>query len=143
MAKIPAVLHEHINGGYPDNVVQIATVLPDGFAQITLRGSVVILDDETFGMWERGRGSTNEILTDGTKVTLFYRNTALKEELPVAGVARFYGTAEVHKSGEIYDRVWNEMIPVERERDPDKKGYAILIKCERAEDFRGNALELD
>lgn len=143
MAKIPTVLHDHINNAYPDNVVQIATTLPDGFAQITLRGSVVILDDETFGMWERGRGSTTENLSDGTKVTLFYRNTTLKEELPVAGVARFYGTAVVHESGEMYDRVWNEMIPVERERDPDKKGCAIVIKCERAEDFRGNPLELD
>jgi hypothetical protein len=143
VAKIPTALHEPINTAYPANVVQIATTLPNGFAQITLRGSVVVLDDETFGMWERGRGSTNEILTDGTKVTLFYRNAALKEELPVAGVARFYGTAEVHKSDNIYDRVWNEMIELERERDPEKKGYAILIKCERAEDFRGNAFEID
>ncbi|MEE2970953.1 MAG: hypothetical protein VX741_12575 [Pseudomonadota bacterium] len=50
MAKIPTVLHDHINGGYPDNTVQIATTLPNGFSQITLRGSVVVLDDETFGM---------------------------------------------------------------------------------------------
>lgn len=143
MAKIPTILQGPINGAYPDNVVQIATVLPNGFAQITLRGSVVVLDDEHFGMWERGRGSTNENLTDGTKVTLFYRNMALREQLPRGGVARFYGTAEVHKSGETYDRIWNEMIEVERERDPDKAGYAILIKCERAEDFTGAPLELD
>jgi hypothetical protein len=103
----------------------------------------VVLDDETFGMWERGRGSSNEHLDDGTKMTLFYRNAELRDQLPAAGVARFYGTAELHKSGEIYDRVWNEMIEVERERDPDKKGYAIRIKCEAAEDLRGNPLDLD
>ena len=89
MAKIPTVLHDHIYGGYPDNTVQIATTLPNELAQITLRGSVVVLDDETFGMWERGRVSSNEHLDDGTKVTLFYRNAELRDQLFAAGVARF------------------------------------------------------
>lgn len=144
MAKIPTVLHDHINGAYPDNVVQIATVLPNGFAQVTLRGSVVVYDDEHFGLWERGRGSTNEHLADGTKVTLFFRKMALRESLlPKGAVARFYGIAEVHKSGPVYDKVWDQMIQIERDRDPDKKGYAILIKVDRAEDFSGDPLKLD
>ena len=53
----------------------------------------MVLDDETFGMWERGRGSSNEHLDDGTKMTLFYRNAELRDQLPTAGVARFYSTA--------------------------------------------------
>jgi len=85
VAKIPTVLHDHINGAYPDNIVQLATVLPNGYAQVTLRGSVVVYDDEHFGMWERGRGSTNEHLTDGTKATLFYRNMEIRDLLPRGG----------------------------------------------------------
>ncbi len=143
MAKIPEVLHEHIEGAYPDNVVQIATVLPNGFAQVTLRGSVIVYDPETFGFWQRGGGTTTENLSDGDKVTFFYRNMALRETLlPKGAVARFYGTAEIHKSGPAYDTVWDRMIQIERDRDPDKKGYAVLVKIERAEDFSGDALTI-
>ena len=31
----------------------------------------------------------------------------------------------------------------EKDRDPDKKGFAVLIKVERAEDLDGMALTLD
>ena len=58
-------------------------------------------------------------------------------------MARFYGVAEIHKSGPVYDGVWEKMIQVERDRDPDKKGYAVLIKVERAEDFNGDPLKLE
>ena len=48
-------------------------------------------------MWERGKGSTNENLVDGTKVTIYFRNPKLRESgaLPAGGIARFYGVAKV------------------------------------------------
>jgi hypothetical protein len=79
VAVIPKVLHEHINTAYPQFVCQIGTVLPNGFAQITMRGSTAVFDDEHFSLWERGRGSTNASLTDGTKVTIFFRKPPLRE----------------------------------------------------------------
>jgi hypothetical protein len=61
--------------------------------------------------------------------------------LPKGGVARFYGTAKVHKSGAEYDRVWQKLIQPEKDRDPEKKGYAVLIRVERAEDLDGQPLK--
>ena len=52
MAKIPTVLHDHINSAFPANTCQVATVLPDGYAQVTLRGSVMVFDDERLATWE-------------------------------------------------------------------------------------------
>jgi hypothetical protein len=143
LAKIPQVLHEHINTAYPANVCLLGTVLPNGFAQITPRGSVQVFDDETISIWERGRGTTNTNLKDGTKVTIFMRKVALREAgiLPRGGVLRLYGTTQEHKSGPIYDQVWERLIEAEKKGDPDKKGYAVLIKIERAEDLGGNPLE--
>src|SRR4029077_8811557 len=60
LAKIPQVLHEHINTAYPANVCLIGTVLPNGFAQITPRGSTMVFDDEHIALWERGKGTTTE-----------------------------------------------------------------------------------
>src|SRR5438874_11561553 len=99
MAKIPKVLHEHINTAFPVNVCLIATVLPDGFAQVTPRGSTMVFDDEHLAVWERGKGTTNQNLTNGAKITVFFRKSELRQTiLPKGGIARFYGTASIHKS---------------------------------------------
>ena len=62
-------------------------------------------------------------------MTVFFRKRPLRESiLPKGGVARFYGTAKSHKSGAVYDEVWDRMIEPEKKSDPDKRGYAVLIK---------------
>jgi hypothetical protein len=144
MAQIPKILHEHINTAFPANVVLVGSVMPDGFAQITPRGSAMVFDDEHMALWERGRGSTTASLHDGSKLTIFFRKAQLRESgmLPKGGIARFFGTATVHKSGAVYDQIWQRLIQSEKDRDPDKKGFAILIKIERAEDLDGEALKL-
>ena len=142
MAKIPAVLHEPINTAFPAHVCLVATVLPDGFAQVSPRGSVMVFDDEHLAMWERGKGSTNENLADGTKVTVFLRRPELREKgiLPAGGVARFYGVAQVHKAGPIYQQIWDRLIQPEKDRDPERRGFGVLVKVERAEDLNGKPL---
>ena len=142
MAKIPQVLHEHINTAFPANVCLVGTVQPNGFAQISPRGSTMVYDDEHLALWERGKGSTTAMLRDGTKVTVYLRKPQLREAgvLPKGGIARFYGTAQVVKSGAAYEEVWKRLVQPEKERDPDKKGFAVLIKVERAEDLDGQPL---
>ena len=144
MATIPKVLHEHINTAFPINVCLVATVLPTGFAQVSPRGSTMVYDDQHLALWERGKGSTNAQLHDGTKVTVFLRKPQLRESglLPKGGIARFYGTAAIHKSGPAYEEVWRRLVQPEKDRDPDKKGFAVLIKVERAEDLDGQPLAL-
>jgi hypothetical protein len=141
---IPKALHEHIDTAFPAHVCLVGMALPDGYAQITPRGSTMVYDDRHLALWERGKGSTNAQLRDGAKVTVFFRKPALRESglLPKGGIARFYGTAKVHKSGEVYDRVWQKLVQPEKDRDPQKAGYAVLVRVERAEDLDGQPLKL-
>ena len=141
---IPKALHEHIYTAFPANVCLVGVALPDGYAQITPRGSTMVYDEKHLALWERGKGSTNAQLRDGAKVTVFFRKPALRESgvLPKGGIARFYGTAKVHKAGEAYDRVWQKLVQPEKDRDPQKAGYAVLIRVERAEDLDGQPLKL-
>jgi len=142
MAKIPKALHEHINTAFPVNVCLIATALPNGFAQVTPRGSTMVFDDEHFAIWERGKGTTNQNLKDGTKITVFFRKSELRTTiLPKGGIARFYGVATIHKSGSAYEQIWERLIQPEKDRDPQKQGFGVLIKVERAEDLAGTPLE--
>ena len=142
MATIPKALHEHINTAFPAHVCLVATVLPNGFAQVTPRGSTMVLDDQHLALWERGKGSTNANLENGTKLTVFLRKPALRESglLPKGGIARFYGTAEIHKSGPVYEEIWARLVQPEKDRDPEKKGFGVRIKVERAEDLDGRPL---
>jgi hypothetical protein len=144
MAIVPEPLREHINTAFPANVCLVATVLPNGFAQVSPRGSTMVFDDEHLALWERGKGSTNANLKDGTRVTVFLRKPQLRDSglLPKGGVARFYGIAEIHKSGPVYEEIWRRLIQPEKDRDPAKKGFGVLIKVERAEDLDGQPLAL-
>ena len=145
MAKIPKILHQHIDTAFPANVCLLGSVLPNGFAQVTPRGGTMVFDDEHIGLWERGKGSTSANLTDGTKLTVYFRKPQLREEgiLPKGGIARFYGRATVHKSGPVYEEVWRRLVQPEKDRDPEKKGYAVLIAVERSEDLAGQPLALE
>lgn len=144
MRRIPTALHEHIDTAFPANVCLVATVLPDGFAQVTPRGSTMVYDDEHLALWERGQGSTSAALVDGTRVTVFFRKPQLRESglLPRGGIARFYGTAELHRSGPVYEEVWRRLVQSEKDRDPDRNGFAVLIRVQRAEDLAGKPLDL-
>lgn len=139
VATIPKLLHEHINTAFPVNVCLVATVLPNGFAQVTPRGSLMVFDDDHFAFWERGKGTTNASLQDGTKVTVFFRKPELRVSglLPKGGIARFYGTATLYKTGPVREQIWEHVIQPEKDRDPEKKGFGVLVKVERAEDLGG------
>jgi hypothetical protein len=145
MAKIPKILHEHIDTAFPANVCLLGSALPNGFAQITPRGGTMVYDDEHLALWERGRGSSAENMEDGSKLTIYFRKPSLREEgiLPLGGIARFYGTARIYRSGPVYEEVWCRLIQPEKDRDPEKKGYAVLITVERAEDLAGQPLKLE
>jgi uncharacterized protein len=144
VARIPRALHEHINAAFPAHVYPVAAVLPDGFAQVTPRGSTMVFDDEHLALWRHGKGLTDANLQDGTRVTVLLRKPALREAgLLKGGIARFYGTAGIHRSGAVYEEGWRRLVQPEKERDPGKKGVAVLIRVDRAEDLDAAPLELD
>jgi len=144
MATIPKILQPHIDTAFPENVCLVGSALPDGYAQVTPRGSTMVFDDQHLALWERGKGSTSGNLTDGSKLTVYFRKPQLRADgvLPKGGIARFYGTAKIYRSGPEYEEVWRKLVQPEKDRDPDKKGYAVLIKVERAEDLDGAPLTL-
>jgi len=141
MTVIPKKVWPLIDGAFPTHTCLIGTVLGNGFAQITPRGSTQVYDDQHISLWERGRGTTTATIGDGTNVTVFYFNLGARDVLPIGGIVRLYGTATVHKSGPVYDKVWERLIEPEKNYDPEKKGWAVLIEIDRAEDLLGQPLQ--
>jgi hypothetical protein len=138
MAKIPRELHDHINAALFPNTPMIGTVDADGFPRISLRGSTCVYDDDTIAFWERSSGGVKQSIRDDAKICVFFQKPELRQSLlPIAGVARFFGTAKVYRDGPIRERVWEIILAAERDKDPERKGFAVLVKVERAEDLRG------
>lgn len=150
MSKIPEALHDYINTAFPQNVCLLGTVREDGYANVSPRGSTQVFDGDTLAVWDRGGRASSDALEDGARLTVYFRNPALSAVarggnglLPAGGIARFYGTAALRTEGEAYEQVWNNMVQQERDSDPEKKGFAVLIRVERAEDLRGQPLPED
>jgi predicted pyridoxine 5'-phosphate oxidase superfamily flavin-nucleotide-binding protein len=143
MGHIPEKLIPHINGAFPANVCLVGTVGADGVPQISPKGSVLVLDENTLAYWERGMRKAYANLKANPNVVVWYRNPELRASgvLPAGGVARFYGKAEVIESGALRDQVWDKVVEPEKKADPERKGAAVVIKLDRAEQLSGKPLE--
>src|SRR5260370_40608891 len=101
MAKVPKILQTHIDTAFPANVCLVGSVLPDGFAQVSPRGSTMVFDDTHIGLWERGKGSATGNLGDRTPLKVYFPQPQLREGgiLARGGVARSYEQARAYKAG--------------------------------------------
>ena len=144
MATIPKSLQPHINSAFPEHVCLVGSC-----CRTATRRS-----RRAAAPWSM----TTSNRPVGARQGLHHRQPARRQQgdgvfsqaaiarrrrAAGGGIARFYGTAKIHKSGAVYDKVWRRLVQPEKDRDPDKKGFAVLIKVERAEDLNGAPLKLE
>src|SRR3546814_11355726 len=81
-------------------------------------------------------------LIDGSKVTIYFHNPELMPAgvLPAGGIARFYGEATIHKDDPVAHRIWDRLVQPEKDRDPERKGSAVIVGVERSGDLLGRPL---
>lgn len=103
----------------------VATASSDGHPNLAFKGSLMVWDRDHLAFWERARGETLAHLRENPQIAAVYRNRS-------AGKAwRFWGVAELHESGPLRDQVMARTIPAELERDPERRGVAVLIRVDR------------
>lgn len=119
----------------------VATADPDGWPQIAPKGSVIVHDAQTLAYWDRVLGTTLDNLARNPRMTVYYRNPARRDELPGGAGWRFFGTAEVLREGPVRDQVMARTPRAELDRDPERKGAAVLIHIERITDVSGRTVQ--
>ena len=98
----------------------IATVGDSG-PDIGFKGSLLVLDGDRLAYWERTLGQHLENVRAHPEVAVLYFH-------PERGqYVRFYGRASVHEHGAVRDAVLAKVVPAELERDPERKGVAVVI----------------
>jgi hypothetical protein len=119
----------------------VGSASKDGHPQISPKGSVAVFDGKTLSYWERSYRSSQAHIEANPNVVVYYRNAARTAEIPYRGAAlRFHGKARFVKDGPERERAWDLSGEVERSRDPEKKGYAVLIEVEKIEELSGTVV---
>lgn len=118
----------------------IATAGPSG-PNISVKGSMLVFDDEHLAYWERTKRAALENLSHDNRVAVIYANfKAQRDGVLESGFLRFYGTAELHESGPMREAIFKRLTKREQEHVGADTGIGVLIKIERAADIRGKPL---
>ncbi len=117
---------EYVDRAHEDGLTcLVATASKDGQPNLAFKGSLMVWDKDHLAFWERAHGETLNQLRENPRIAAVYRNRA-------AGKAwRFWGVTELHESGELRDKIMARTIQAELDRDPERKGVAVLIRVDR------------
>ena len=103
----------------------VATASADGVPDVSYRGSMLAFDGEHLAFWERVKGETLANLEENPTVCVYYRNPQTRLNW------RFYGTTQILRDGEVRERIMERVHPFELGQDPERLGYAVLIRVDR------------
>jgi hypothetical protein len=113
----------------------VATASPDGWPQVSFRGSVAVYSGSALSFWSRNRKDTVPNIEANPKVQVFYRNPA--ERI----VWRFFGHGRnVTDEGER-NRIMEITDKREMDADPERKGVGTIVTIERIVDRTGAVIQ--
>ena len=103
----------------------VATTSKDGVPNVGFKGSVMVYDDESLAYWERTLQGTLTNVEENPNVMVLFRDPATR------AAWRFVGKAAVYKEGPMREQVMTRTVQAELDRDPDRKGFAVVIKVDK------------
>src|SRR2546430_13712347 len=113
----------------------LATASPDGEPDIGYKGSMMVFDNESLAYWERTRRQHLKNVQENPKVVVLFRDTKTRVNW------RFHGTATLHEQGALRDQVMARTVKDEIDKDPERKGAAVIIRVDRVTNLAGQVLQ--
>ena len=113
----------------------LATVSGSGEPNIGYKGSMMVFDNESLAYWERTMRQHRKNLSENQHVVVLYRDPATRLNW------RFHGVATVHESGAVRDQVMAKVVKDELDKDPDRKGLAVVVRIDRVTNLQGETLQ--
>ena len=135
MIKFTDEMKERIGNAFTDEKFCVwATSSKEGVPSLSIRGSTFVWDDDHLAFWERSRQSGAEHIEENPHVAMFYLDYKGKVGW------RFYGEAKLHKEGEMRQKIMDRTIKAELDKDPERKGYGVLIRIGKIRRYSGDAI---
>ena len=104
---------------------QVATAGASGMPDVAFKGSIMVLDDDHIAFWERAHGTTLKNLQENPQAAVLFWNPAARQAF------KFFGEAELVASGSRRMEVLGKTIQLELDRDPERKGVAVIIRVDK------------
>ncbi|HEX2036674.1 MAG TPA: nitroreductase family protein [Chloroflexota bacterium] len=102
----------------------VATASARGEPSVSLRGSMMVFDEQHLAYWDRTHGRQEGHLAENPHVVVFYRDAARRLTL------RLFGQATVHQAGPLREAVMARVVEAELNRDPERTGFAVLVRVD-------------
>jgi uncharacterized protein len=112
----------------------LATVSADGEPDIGYKGSMMVFDNESLAYWERTKRVHMKNVKENPRVIVLFRDAKTK------AAWRFHGTATMHESGPVRDQVMARTVKEELDKDPERKGAAVVIRLDKITNMGGQVL---
>lgn len=117
---------EFVDRSGPDGFTMlVATASKSGAPDLAFKGSVMVWDKDHLAFWERAHGVTLANLEENPQVALVYRNRDAGKNW------RFWGDATLLRDGEVREGIMARTYQPELDRDPERKGVAVLIRVNK------------
>jgi hypothetical protein len=117
---------EYVDRSGPDGYVcLVATASKNGDPDLAFKGSMMVWDKDHLAFWERAHGQTLAHLEENPKAAVVYRNREAGK------MWRFWGEAQLLREGELREQIMGRTFQPELDRDPERKGVAVLIRVDR------------
>jgi general stress protein 26 len=113
----------------------LASVSADGEPDIGFKGSMMVFDDESLAYWERTRRQHLKNVKENPNVVVLFRDAKTRVGL------RFHGKAELHEQGALRDQVMAKTVKDELDKDPERKGAAVIIRLDRVTNMAAQVLQ--
>jgi general stress protein 26 len=119
LSQFADVISQAQVNGFP---CALATANTEGDIDIGMKGSMMVFDKEHLAYWERTRGTHLDNLRQAPKVAVLLYSRDPRAYL------RLFGIAEIHEDGPIREEIMSRTVQNELDRDPERKGFGVLIK---------------
>ncbi len=113
----------------------LASVSADGEPDIGYKGSMMVFDDGSLAYWERTKRQHMKNVKENPKVVVLFRDTKSK------AAWRFHGKATLHEDGPIREQVMARTVKDELDKDPERKGAAVVISLDKITNMGGQVLQ--
>jgi general stress protein 26 len=113
----------------------LATASPDGEPDIGYKGSMMVFDNESLAYWERTKRQHLKNVVENAEVVVLFRDPKTRLNF------RFHGLATVHQDGSIREQVMARTVKDELDKDPERKGAAVVIRVNKVTNLAGQVLQ--
>ena len=120
---VKARVDNALNDGYPLSLVAVS---PAAEPLVSFRGSAQTFGDDALAVWVRADPSaTLNAIAANPQVAMIYTN------MPDRKFYVFRGRARVTEDPGDRDAIWEAQHPLEKDRDPERNGTALIITLDQ------------